>query len=66
MKKPTASEVSKTDDKVLIENQNNEIKTSDNNISGSKNVDSANKESVEENQEIKTSENKKNNYETRN
>ena len=58
-KKPTASEVSKTDDKVLSENQNNEIKPSDNNISNSKNVDSANKESVEENQEIKTSENKK-------
>ena len=32
--------------KVLIENQNNEIKSSDNSVSDSKNVDSADKESV--------------------
>ena len=55
-KKPTASEISKTDDKAPSENQNNEIKSSDNSVSDSKNVDSADKESVAAN---KTSENKK-------
>jgi large subunit ribosomal protein L3 len=59
-KKPTASEISKTDDdKAPSENQNNEIKSSDNSVSDSKNVDSTDKESVAENKENKTSENKK-------
>ena len=59
-KKPTASEISKTDDdKATSENQNNEIKSSDNSVSDSKNVDSTDKESVAENKENKTSENKK-------
>ena len=46
-------------DKAPSENQNNEIKSSDNSVSDSKNVDSTDKESVAENKENKTSENKK-------
>ncbi len=56
---PIASESSKIDNKTSIENQNNEIKTSDNDASGSKSIDSTDIKSAAENKEIEIEKNKK-------